>query len=31
MVVPILLAAIVSVLLGVYPDAIMSFVKAVTG
>ncbi len=31
MVVPILIAAGVSVFIGIYPDAIMSFVKVVTG
>ena len=31
MVIPILVAAGVSVFMGIYPDAIMSFVKVVTG
>jgi len=31
MVIPLMLTALISVLLGIYPDFIMQFVKAVTG
>jgi len=31
MVVPIMIAAIISVVIGIYPDFMMNFVKAVTG
>jgi multicomponent Na+:H+ antiporter subunit D len=31
MVVPIMIAALISVIMGIYPDFIMNFVKAVTG